>query len=364
MKFPFLIQLMSKANAQEVKLFNKYMFRSLKMFFIPEKLKIGDTIGIFTPSVPGYSISNEVFEQGIKNLELFGFKVKLGEVTAKKSSQGYRSAPPIERANELNQLFKDKEVKAILPTIGGNNSNSLIPYLDYKLIKENPKIFSGYSDVTSLHLAIMKYANLATFYGPGLMPHWTEYPSEVEESIRSFMQAVEGKSRELRPFAKWSNHARNWRNDDWKKLPRDWKDNTGWKVLKQGSANAPLFAFNLNTLTANAGTPHFPDLKGKVLLLEQMDCSYANEERRLRQLQLMGVFDSLAGLIIGKPEVENSESAPFNLDNLILEVVSNRNYPIITNFDCSHTIPMHTIRLGQLVSFQASKKFLEVIKVE
>jgi muramoyltetrapeptide carboxypeptidase len=330
---------------------------------IPQSIKLGEAVGICTPSMPAYSISNEVFENGLKNVEKAGFKVKLGNLTKKRASEGYRSAGPTERAKELMDLFIDPSVKAILTTIGGMNSNSLIPYLDFEVIKRNPKIFCGYSDITSLHLSLMKYSNLATYYGPGLMPHWSEYPDAINESVQSFLEALEAKDRILKPFHKWSNHSRDWQTDAWKVLPRQWNLNTGWKILNPGKVSAPILLCNLNTLMSAAGTDYFPDVKGKVLLIEEMDAPLSKEERSLRQLQLMGVFDKIDGLIMGKPENLKLEGAPFGLDDLLMEIVGQRKYPIISGFDCSHTIPMHTIRQHSLISFEANGASLDQIKV-
>lgn len=330
---------------------------------IPSSIKLGDSIGICTPSMPAYSISNEVFENGIKNIEKAGLKVKLGTLTENRACEGYRSAGPKERAKELMDLFVDSSVKAILTTIGGMNSNSLIPFLDFEVIKRNPKIFCGYSDITSLHLSLMKYSNLATYYGPGLMPHWSEYPDAVNDSVQSFLEALDGKERILRPFNQWSNHARDWKTDDWKTLPRQWNANAGWKILNPGKVSSPILLCNLNTLMSAAGTDYFPDVQGKVLLIEEMDAPLSKEERSLRQLQLMGVFDKIDGLIMGKPENLRLEGAPFGLDDLLMEIVGPRSYPIISNFDCSHTIPMHTIRQHSLVSFEANGTHLNEITV-
>jgi muramoyltetrapeptide carboxypeptidase len=330
---------------------------------IPQKIMEGETIGICTPSLPAYSISNEVFENGLKNIEKAGFVVKLGELTHRRSSEGYRSGAPKERAQELMDLFIDPSVKAILTTIGGMNSNSLIPYLDFELIKRNPKIFCGYSDITSLHLSIMKYSHLATYYGPGLMPHWSEYPDAISDSIQSFYEAIEAKERILKPFYKWSNHSRDWQTDTWKTIPREWKENEGWKVLNPGKANAPIVLCNLNTLMSAAGTDYFPEVEGMILLIEEMDAPISKEERSLRQLQLMGVFDKIDGLIMGKPEKLKLEGAPFGLDELLMEIIGPRNYPIISGFDCSHTIAMHTIRQQSLVSFEAIGDYLDQIKI-
>ena len=108
---------------------------------IPPRIKQGETVGICTPSIPAYSISNEVFENGLNNVEKAGFKVKLGNLTENRASQGYRSAGPKERAKELMDLFVDPSVKAMLTTIGGMNSNSLIPYLEFEVIKKKSQDF-------------------------------------------------------------------------------------------------------------------------------------------------------------------------------------------------------------------------------
>ncbi|TNE50109.1 MAG: hypothetical protein EP343_09265 [Deltaproteobacteria bacterium] len=102
----------------------------------PYRIKKGATIGVFTPSSPAYCVNEELFQNGIKNMENLGFKVKLGFLTEKRASQGYRSGSPQDRAQEFMELIRDDEVEALLSTIGGMNSSSLIPYLDFGLIRE------------------------------------------------------------------------------------------------------------------------------------------------------------------------------------------------------------------------------------
>lgn len=331
---------------------------------IPPKLKKGDTIGVCTPSVPAYTMNETVFSLGLQNLEKNGFKIKLGPLTKERAAQGYRSGAPEIRAKEVMELFLDPEVSGILTTIGGMNSNSLIPYLDFELIKKNPKVFCGYSDITSMHLSLMKYSNLATYYGPGVLPHWSEYPGGVQQSVDGFFDALTNKQRVIKPFENWSNHTRDWNTDDWKNLPREWQKNSGWEVLNKGYAKAPIVVCNLNTLTSACGTDYFPDLKDKVLLLEEMHSPLSKEERSLRQFQLMGVFDQIAGLIIGKPQILELEDAPFGLNDLIMEVVGERSYPIVVDFDCSHTVPMHTLRQGSVVEIKADGEYLESMTID
>jgi len=338
----------------------------MKRIINPPALKKGDIIGIFTPSHPSYQDNEEMFRLGVKNIEAQGFKVKLGSLTKKMGSQGYRSGTPKDRGKEFMELIIDPTVKGMISTIGGNNSASMIPYLDFRVIKKNPKVICGYSDVTSLHLAILYYSGLSTFYGTAAMPWFGEFPNGESETLENFLMATmehtKGK-RIITPPKKWSNHFRNWADGSWKKIPREWKDNQGWKVLNKGKAQGPIICANLSTFCSNAGTPHFPNLKNKILLIESMSASMASEERNLRHLQLLGVFDKIKGLIIGKPEKFDAQSAPFSHEDLIMEIVGKRDYPVISGFDLGHTVPMITMAQMSHIKFNAVKFFLEKIEV-
>jgi muramoyltetrapeptide carboxypeptidase LdcA involved in peptidoglycan recycling len=333
----------------------------------PSALVPGDTIGVVTPSTPANVLFREKHLHGITVLESMGLKVKEGKLTKTATSQGYRSGTPQERADEFMDLIFDDEVKCIISTIGGMNSSSMIPYLDFDAIRKHPKIFCGYSDVTSLHLAILHYAGVSTFYGPAVMASFGEYPTVVEGTKASFLAAVSADipyPRELKPFPEWSDHFLDAKTGAWKTEPRKYQKNDGWKILSEGEVTAPIIVTNLSTLLAAAGTPYFPDLRGRILLLESMYAHFAQEERDFRQLQLMAVFDIVSGLIIGKPEVLNSADAPFTYDELIMEIVGPRTYPIISNFDCGHTVPMHTIAEMSLVNLSATNSRAKATMLE
>lgn len=263
-------------------------------------------------------------------------------------------------------LIRDDEVKALISTIGGMNSNSMIPFLDFDLIREKRKVICGYSDVTSLHLSILKYSGLKTLYGPAVMTWFGEYPDGIAESNISFLTATtenSNKIREIKPFPRWSNHFRDWSNGDWKKIPRKWNQNKGWKVLKPGKIEGEIVVANLNTLMSSAGTDYFPDVEGRILLIEEMSAPLSKEERSLRQLQIMGVFDKITGLVMGKVEMPNNEGAPFDLNELLLEVIGQRQFPVISEFDCSHTTPMHTIGERCRVSIEAISEYNVVFEI-
>jgi muramoyltetrapeptide carboxypeptidase LdcA involved in peptidoglycan recycling len=334
----------------------------------PPHLSAGDTIGIFTPSTPANVIFREKYLHGLEVLRRLGFGVVEGELTGRCSTEGYRSGSPRQRAREFMTLILDPEVKGLMATMGGSNSASMIPHLDFDAIRAHPKVICGYSDVTSLHLAILALAGVRTFYGPAVVPSFSEWPDVLEETRDSFLQAVwkhRSGRRELTPPKRWSNHFRDAKTDAWKTEARRFEDNPGWRSLRRGLARAPVVVANLETLVAAAGTPYFPALEGNILLIEELRVRYSFEERALRQLERIGVFDTITGLIVGNPEFLDPEGAPFSYEDLILEIVgADRPYPIITNFDCGHTHPMLTISEMTQVTFKAGEGFDGCVVVE
>ncbi|MDR2458409.1 MAG: LD-carboxypeptidase [Clostridiales Family XIII bacterium] len=324
----------------------------------PAALKEGDTIGVFTPSYPANVFFREKYLHAVNELTRIGHPVIEGFLTHRNVEQGYRTAPPRERAEEFMRLIIDSRVKCLMATIGGYNSSSLLPFLDYDQISKHPKIIIGYSDITSLHMAILTQSRLSTFYGPALVPSFGEWPHILSDTLKYFRNAVSLSNKDVFPQdlgvpKEWSNHFRNALNDDWKTIDRKYKKNNGWIVLSSGKVTAPIILANLNTLVSLAGTKFFPSLNGCILLLEEQDATISLEERSFRQLQLMGVFDDIVGLIIGKPESLDLKNAPFGYSELIMEVVGPRNYPIVFNFDCGHTHPMITLAQGTIVSINA-----------
>ncbi|HVZ38725.1 MAG TPA: S66 peptidase family protein [Candidatus Kapabacteria bacterium] len=323
----------------------------------PRPLQPGATIGIFTPSSPANVWYREKYLHGVRALEVLGFRVVEGSLTARACEQGYRSGTPEERAAEFMELIENSSVDCMMATIGGMNSSSMIPFLDFDVIRAHPKIITGYSDVTSLHLAILAYSGLSTFYGPALVPSFGEWPAPLAETVESFLAAtqrhVSGRRR-IVPPERWSNHLRDARTDAWRNEDRIFRENPGFRTLNPGSVEAPVIVANLNTMLTAAGTAYFPDVTGAILLIEEMNAPYSLEERSLRHLSLLGVFDRIAGLIIGKPEMPESQGAPFTLDDLVLEVVGRRPYPIVSNFDCSHTHPMLTIAQMTTIALEAN----------
>jgi len=332
----------------------------------PKRLKKGDTIGIITPSFAGNVVLRDKFETGVEFLRSQGFDVLLGDLTAKFKNDGYRSGTPEERAQEFNAVYKNPGVSCIIFSIGGSNSGSLLEYIDYRFIRNNPKIVCGYSDATAIHCALQKVARLCTFYGPAVIPSFGEFPAPHEITLDCWESQMGLKDTFAsyafpRPEA-YSDHFIDAADSKWKTVKREFKQNEGWQNIRDGNAKAPIFAYNLNTLVSLAGTKYFPDLKNSILCLEQMDTDMAKEERQLHQLKLMGVFKHVKALIVSKAERFSNLNASFDHNELLLEIFHKENFPIITNFDCGHTHPMLTIAQGVECEISASADNVSVLQ--
>ena len=338
----------------------------------PPALLPGDAIGICTPSFPAHVAFRAKYLHGVSELERLGFRVIEGDLTARATAQGARSGTPRERADEINALWANHEVRAIITTIGGANSSSLVPFLDFAAVRANPKIFCGFSDISSLHLAFMRHAGLSTFYGPAVMPSFGEWPEMLPEAAESFLDATMrhlAGPRELVAPSRWSRHMRDARTDAWRTEPRKWEPHAGWRAVTRGVAEGPSLVVNLNTLRSNAGTREMPDFHGAILFVEEMSTSPTQAERAFRHLAALGVFGRIAGLVWGRIEHFADEGSPVSIEDLLLEAIrgelgADPAFPIATDFDCCHTSPMLTIAQGVRVRLDARCEAARVTLLE
>ena len=157
-------------------------------FIVPNSLKQGDTIGFISPSSGPTQLAIHRVEKAKKELEHLGYRVRIASHAL--NSNGYVSDSIENRISDIHDLFSDDSVRAIMCTIGGNNSNQLLQHLDYSLIKNHPKIFIGYSDITVLHYALLSQANLATYYGPCAMIQFGEFPLIFDYTLRYFQSEI------------------------------------------------------------------------------------------------------------------------------------------------------------------------------
>lgn len=324
-----------------------------------KRLEIGDTIGIFSPSSPITYTVPKRFHRAKAYLEAKGFKIVEGALTGKYDY--YRSGSIKERADELNQLIRNPEVKCIMSTIGGMNSNSILPYIDYEAFRENPKIIIGYSDVTAILLAIYAKTGISTFYGPALVASFGEFPPFVDYTYEYFKDMlIEDKPLPYEfPMPEyWTDEYIDWSQQDREKEKRK----NQWITVYEGIARGRLIGGNLNTMMGIWGSPYMPEIKeGDILFIEDSLKDAATVERSFSLLKLNGVFDKVSGIILGKHELFDDMKTGRKPYEILLEVLGERQHPFIADFDCCHTHPMLTLPIGVEVELDATNKKVRML---
>lgn len=299
---------------------------------IPEKLKIGDCIGVIAPSSP---IVGEKADDIIKVKEIIeskGFKVKFSK-NLFSNTNGY-SATAKEKADDINAMFSDKEVKMIWCASGGSNCNSTFEYLDYELIKQNPKIICGFSDITSLINVINQKTNLITFSGM---------------NFRTVLKDVESYSYNevINRFVKGSLEigCPNGKNE--------------FKTIKEGIAEGKLVGGNL-FLTRSMSTGKYSiDFKDKILFIEELgiETDPATVSNMLYYMKQNGIFDEIRGIWVGNYEHESGIA----LEKILIDVIGDEyNFPIIKSNNFGHKDKQTVIPIGTKARIDTTKD----IKIE
>ncbi len=325
------------------------------------RLQKGDTIGIFTPSSPASVWAEKRYLRGKAFLEEKGFTIKEGNLTGK--SDFYRSGTPRERAEELNELLRDPSVKMIMSTIGGTNSNSLLPYIDYDAFKQHPKMVIGYSDVTAILLALYAKTGIPTFYGPALVPSFGEFDPLLSDTYtyfhNYFCEEIEIPYNIQMP-SYWSDEPVNWLDYE---RPKKLYENE-WIGVYHGVVEGRLIGGNTNTMHGFMGTPYFPEIQeGDILLIEDTSKSPAVMEKNFAMLKLHGVFDKVAGIILGKHENYDDEGTGRTSLDLLLEQLDGAEIPILADIDCCHTHPMFPLAIGKKVSMDTIHKTITCVEI-
>lgn len=319
---------------------------ALKRTRLAPPLKQGDTLGFFSPSYPVTATAVNRFQRATSFLENKGFGLKAGSLTGQ--SDFYRSGSIEARAAELNALIRDPSVRCIMSTIGGGNSNSLLPYIDYQALIDDPKIIIGYSDATALLAGIYAETGLVTFYGPALVASFGEFPPLVAETWQSFCDVLMQPS-DL-PYSytlpeKWTDERLNW--DDVEPIrPKQLYENTCC-FLGTGKIEGRAIGGNLNTLAGIMGSRWMPEIQhGDILFIEDSQKDIATVERSFSMLKLNGIFDRASAIILGKHERFNDEGTGRQPADVLREVLADKTLPLVDGFDCCHTHPMLTLPLG------------------
>ena len=297
---------------------------------IPKKLKKGDTIGVVAPSNPIIGENIEELEKAKKILERDGYKVVFSKNIFSNANE--YSATAKEKADDINEMFADKEVKMIWCAKGGENSNSTFEYIDYEAIKQNPKILCGYSDITSLTNMITEKTGLVTFSGTNFKTIATdETDYSYKEAIKRF---VEGSLEIGEPSEKYY-------------------------TIQEGSCIGELIGGNLSLTRGMASGKYSIDFTDKILFLEELgfETGPALASNYLYYMKQNGVFDKIKGLWIGNYEHESGIA----LEKIIMDVLGDKyKFPIIKSNNFGHIETKTVIPIGTKAKIDTTKD----IKIE
>lgn len=324
---------------------------------IPNKLKPGDEVRIIAPSRSMVILGEDCKRIATTRLEELGLKVSFGKYLME-ADEDYVSASVEHRAEDLNEAFADKNVKAILTVIGGFNSNQILKYIDYENIKNNPKILCGYSDITAVLDSIYAKTGLVTYYGP----HYSSFGMKkgIEYQLDYFIKMFfEDEPIEIKSSEEWSN-------DSWflEQENRNFIKNDGMFIINEGKAEGKIVGGNLCTLNLLHGTEFMPDLNDVILFLEDdgmADKAFMWEfDRNLQSLIMQKDFDKVKGIVIGRAE-KNSQMDDRKWIKLIKNKPELNNIPVIAGADFGHTTPMFTFPIGGKVKLEAKEDKIELI---
>ena len=291
----------------------------------PRKLSPGARIGIVNPA---YWLEEERLQRAVSVFEELGYDVVLGKSTALQENQCAGS--PAERAEDIMAMFEDPSIDAIICARGGYGCNRVLPLLDYDIIRANPKIFVGYSDITGLLTSIAQGSGLITFHGPMLSTFGKQtipYNLEVLHRVLSGQGDIKIESTSACPA----------------------------RCLKPGTANGPLWGGNLTLVIERLATAGQIDTAESILFLEDIDEKLYAFERMMLHLRNSGSLDRVKGLVIGEMLEMGDSKTPFGktTDEIVLDVCRDLDIPIISNFPCGHGDYQATLPVSHEVEIYA-----------
>ena len=338
----------------------------------PKKLKNGDKVAIVSLSSgsAGDKLFRHRYELGKKRLEEeFGLVVVPME-NALKGIEFVKNHPE-KRAEDLMNAFKDESISAIICNIGGDDTIRLLPYIDFDVIKNNPKIFMGYSDTTVNHFMMYK-AGLVSYYGPSVMCEFAEN-KEMHEYTKKYIKEVLFENKDnitIESSTKWTSEFLDWCIESNNNIPRKMlNEEHGYEILQgQGRVDGVLLGGCLDVFQMFIGTSIWPskeEWRNKILYLETSEDKIEPSfiEYFLRNLIAQGVIDVISGIVVGKPKDEvYYEEYKEVYKRIIGEEAKRPDLPILYNFNIGHASPICILPNGIKVEIDLDNKkmiFLE-----
>jgi len=304
----------------------------------PRVLKKGDTIGIIAPASPPSSL--EKITKGAEYLEQLGYRVKLGKNVQK--VYGYLAGTDQERADDINTMFADNDVKAIIAVRGGYGTPRILPLLDYSVFKKKPKIFVGYSDLTALQLAIFRKTGLVTFSGPMV---GVEMFKGVDSFTEEHFWACITSTKKMGVI----------HNPDERKL----------QTLVKGKASGILLGGNLSLIVALAGSKYLPSFKKSLLFIEEIEEETYRFDRMMNQLRITNILNDASGIIMCElTDVKATDTTkPFlTAEQVMDDYLSKLKKPVVTGLVYGHVPQKLTIPIGIRATIDTSKNSLSFLE--
>ncbi len=306
------------------------------MFTIPGRLRAGDTVGIVAPaSAPP---DPTAIDRSVEAIRKLGFKPKLAPNVRKRL--GFLAGTDRERAADLMRMFADPEVRGIICVRGGYGASRLLPLLDFEVIRNHPKIFVGYSDITSLHLALLKEAGLVSFHGPMLNSDL------IHEDIPGFT---------LSSFLRTLTVA-----EAPGSIRAGYRKNTV-KIHRKGKVSGKLVGGNITLICASLGTPWQPNLKNSIFFFEDLDEVPYRFDRMLTQLLNAGLLQKAAGIAIGinkgcgDPKASRAKEYRQTLEDVFEERLLPLKVPMVSGLPFGHIPQNATLPVGARVTLDANR---------
>ncbi len=294
----------------------------------PSMLKPGCRIGVVSPS---YWLKKQYMEKTSKFFQDKGYTMVMGNSNSMK--WGPFAGTPQERADDIHHMFSNPKIEAIICARGGYGANRVLPLLDYNLIRDNPKIFMGYSDITAYLTSITQKTGLVTFHGPMMVSYKKGF---VNYNFQTMERILNG-------------------TPDFK---IESPDSLPARILKPGIAMGPLWGGNMTLLINRLGTSDSLDTDGVILFLEDLDEYLYSFERMLVQMRTAGMLDNIAGLIIGELHEFKDQDVAFerNTDEIVIDICGDLEIPIVSNFPCGHGTYQATLPISIPVELYAKQQ--------
>ncbi|KPJ68194.1 MAG: hypothetical protein AMJ43_01100 [Coxiella sp. DG_40] len=312
---------------------------------IPAGLNPGDTVGLISSA--SRADQNQDIDFAKERLEKLGLKVVFGNHIYARDA--YFAGTDKDRADDLNQMFANNKIKAIIEIRGGYGCAGILPLINYKLIKKHPKILMGFSDVTALLLAIHKETGLITFHGPLAIEPWPQFTVDYIKKVLFDGVAVtfENPTDELDPS-----------QDIIQTQDRI-------QVINGGSAEGELIGGNLTILVSLLGTKYEPDWKNKILFVEDIGIKNYQIDRMLSQLQLAGVFKQIKGFIFGectKCEVSDGSYGALTIQQILERYIKPAGIPSFMGAAFGHDPNNFTLPEGIMVTMNANDGTIKMLE--